>query len=97
MKSAVKGSRSTPKNKDMLPKIIVNFESLEMSEVSINTMCGNIDEKCINLIVNLKTLYCTMCGNELKTIEFKVLCVEMRLVTKTSSLHCVFTSVFHNI
>ena len=75
MENAAKGSFSIPKNEGMLPKIIVVNLSTSC-DVQKNTMCGNINEKHINLISLSTNNYIVLCVEMLKCITVNVLRVE---------------------
>ena len=50
-------------------------------ETDIDTMCGNIDGNCLNLLKMFVKTKCTMCGNGYHTTTY-VLCVETQYFTK---------------
>ena len=74
-----KDSLLTPKSIGMLPKTTVaNFEISRGYKQ--DTMCGNINRKCLNLLQKFVKTKCTMCGNGYHNMIY-VLCVETQHFT----------------
>ena len=74
MKNVVKDSLLTPKSVGMLPKTsVVNFEIPH--GYKHDSMCGNTNGKCLNLLQKFAKTECTMCGNGYRNTIY-VLCVE---------------------
>ena len=80
MENVVKDSLLTPKSEGMLPKTTVaNFEISR--GYKLDTMCGNINGKCLNLLQKFAKTECTMSGNGYRNMIY-VLCVETQHFTK---------------